>query len=277
MDRDESLLEERDLARTYDGGAYDDAWTAVKQYRRVAAYRIDNPDEGYTAIANALELPVGRVRSWVDYEKTPNVVAGLRAAREHGWLEVTYDDDTFTALNALVANVYSGGSINQQNWQPLFVLNERGFNSHVIDALELADVGYTVHDEADDDRGPVIRPGEDGAILGRVLYVLGAPLGKKSKLEEFSLPWYLDEAPRDVRELFVHCYLSNRAYPDPASASIQIIEERPRSYREELAALIRSVADGPVTVGEESVTISADASRSLGHLPEHRIAAEESE
>ncbi len=75
----------------------------------------------------------------------------------------------------------------------------------------------------------------------------------------------------------VHCYLANRAYPDPASASIQSIEERPRSYREELAALIRSVTDGPVTVGEESVAISAEASRSLGHLPEHRIAAEESE
>ncbi len=199
-DRDGSLLEERDLARTDDGGADDDAWTAVQQYRRVAAYHIDNPDEGYTAIANALKLPVGRVRSWVDYEKTPNVVAGLRAAREHGWLEVS-DGDTFSALNALVANVYSGGSIDQRNWQPLFVLTERGFNSHVIDALELADVGYTVHDEADDGRGPVIRLGEDGASLGRVLYVLGAPLEKKSELEGFSLPRYLDESPRDVQEL----------------------------------------------------------------------------
>ncbi|OVE84317.1 hypothetical protein [Natronolimnobius baerhuensis] len=260
-DRATSLVSEPDFAATYDGGAYDDAYTAVDQYRRVRTYQADNPDKGYTAISNALGLPTGRVRSWTD-GKTPNVVAGLRTARDREWLEVGYDDEQFTALNALVANVYSGGSI-LKNWQPTFVLNERGYHSHVIDALELAGVGHTVHEEADEVSGPVVRPGDDGAILGRVLHVLGAPLGKKSELEDFALPWYLEDAPVDVRELFVHSYLANRAYKDSSSDSVQIIEERPNGYREALATLIESVAGEPVRAGEASVTISADAARAL--------------
>lgn len=277
MPSDGTLVTDADFARTYDGGAYNDAWVAVQEYRRVAAYQIDHPDTGYTAISNRLEIPLGRVRSWIDYERIPNVVAGLRAARQRGWIDLAYEDDQFTALNALVANVYSGGSINSENWQPLFVLNERGFDSHCIDVLELAGVGHTAHEDADEIRGPVVRPGEDGAILGRVLHVLGTPIGKKSELEDFALPWYLEDAPVDVRETFVYCYLANRAYTDPSSESMQIIEERSQSYREELAALIQSVAGEPVTAGEKSVTISADASRSLGHLPEHRLSPDEAE
>ncbi|EMA27313.1 hypothetical protein [Halobiforma nitratireducens] len=265
MTDDDRFVTERDLAGTYDGGTYDDAYKIVQQYRRVVAYQADHPDKGYVATANALELPRGRVRSWDD-GKTPNVVEGIRRARERGWLEVGYDDEQFTALNALVANVYSGGSI-LPNWQPTFVLNERGYRSHAIDALELAGVGHTVHeDDPDDVRGPVVRPGADGAILGRVLHVLGAPLGKKSEIDDFSLPAYLEGAPDDTRETFVHSYLANRGAPDTTSDSIQIVEERPPEYRQELAALIESVAGAPVRAGEESVTISAEAARNLGSI-----------
>ncbi|SDD44644.1 hypothetical protein SAMN05192552_102340 [Natrinema hispanicum] len=42
---------------------------------------------------------------------------GLETAREYGWLEADYDDPEFTALNTLVANVFSGGSITATNYQ----------------------------------------------------------------------------------------------------------------------------------------------------------------
>ncbi|WP_265109621.1 hypothetical protein [Halosolutus halophilus] len=259
----DALLTDQDLARTYDGGVYDDAWMAVREYRDVIRYQTENPDKGYTAIANALDLPKGRVRSWTD-GKTPNVVAGIETARDRGWIDVGYEDDAFLALNALVAGIFSGGSIIRTNWIPKWTLNEQGYHSYIVDALELADVGYTTHEEADENSGPTIRPADDGAILGRVLCVLGAPIGKKSELDDITLPWYLDDAPTDVREMFVHSYIANRGYGDRESARIQIIEDRSQSYRKSLAALLEDVAGAPVTLGDRSITISADAARALG-------------
>ncbi|MFC4541072.1 hypothetical protein ACFO5R_03900 [Halosolutus amylolyticus] len=93
---------------------------------------------------------------------------------------------------------------------------------------------------------------------------MGAPIGKKSELDDITLPWYLDGAPEDVREMFAHSYIANRGYGDRESAQVQIIEDRPQSYRESLAALLEDAAGAPVTVGDRSVTISADAAWALG-------------
>lgn len=266
------LVGERDIARTYDGSRYSGdvgSWDIVEQYRRVATYRLSNPDSGYTAIASALELPKGRVRSW--YEgKTPAVVAGLETARDYGWLEIDTTDPAFEPLNTLVAGIYAAGSLNPDNWIPIFALNEHGFESAIVDALEAAGVGWQEHEEdRDGNRGPTIRPAHDGAVLGRVLHVLGVPIGKKAHLEDLSLPDYLDDAAADVRDSWVRTYLLHRGYEDRTSDSIQILEDRPRSYRRELADLIESVADAPVRAGDQSVTISAEAARALEVAPRY--------
>ncbi len=255
------FVTESDLARTYDGGAYPDATDALEQYRRVTDYASRHPNKGSAAIASALELPRSRIRTWTDDGGAPDVARGIDTARKHGWLDLSYDDRKFTALNALVANVFSGGSIAESYYRPAFALNHRGDDSHVVDALELADVDYEIVTR--DGRADEARPTTDGTVLGRVLVTLGAPVGSKTE-GRLSLPAYLDDAPEHTRETFVYCYLENRATRDEGRNTLKFREERSKAYLESLAELIKSVADGPVTVSEKNIHISLEATENLG-------------
>ncbi|ELY89090.1 hypothetical protein C483_14105 [Natrialba hulunbeirensis JCM 10989] len=118
MDWDDPVIDERDLARTYDGGAYADPWSGVLDYRAVMRYASQHPDKGSYVISNAQEIPRGRVRGWVDDSGMPDTARGIETARELGWLDATYRDDAFLALNTLVANVFSGGSIATETSAP---------------------------------------------------------------------------------------------------------------------------------------------------------------
>ncbi|ADB63899.1 hypothetical protein Htur_5011 (plasmid) [Haloterrigena turkmenica DSM 5511] len=258
---DSPLVTERALARTYDSRAYADTWDAVDDYRRVRDYAHRNPSKGSSAIASALDLPRGRIRPWLD-ESKPDAVHGLETAREYGWLDCEFGDPAFTALNTLVANVFSGGSLAEQYYQPSFALNRRGEDSHVLDALELAGVDYRVVDDRDG-RADEVRPTDAASVLGRVLSVLGAPVGPKAD-QHLSLPAYLDEAPTEVRETFAYAYLENRAIEHDGKATLTIREERNRDYLEALAGLLASVAGGGVELGERDIVISADAATALG-------------
>ncbi|ELZ05727.1 hypothetical protein [Natrialba aegyptia] len=250
----------RDLARTYDGGSYRDAWEVVEQYREATKYA-NTHDAGSSAAASALDLPRSRLRTWIDDGGKPDVVHGIDTARKHGWLECTTDDDVFTALNALVANVFAGGAIAEQYYRPSFALNHLGEDSHVIDALELAGVDCQIVDDRDG-RADEVRPTEDGTVLGRVLAVLGAPVGPKAD-QDISLPTYLVTGP-DVRETFVYAYLENRAVKHDGKDTLTVREKRNDDYLAGLAAVINDVAGGGVERGEGSITISAEAARSLG-------------
>ncbi|MFD1562770.1 hypothetical protein ACFR99_04300 [Haloarchaeobius amylolyticus] len=81
------------------------------------AYASRHPEKGSSAIALRLELPRGRIRSWLD-GSAPDAVQAIGTAREYGWIDADYGDPEFRALNALVANVFSVGSIEQTYYQP---------------------------------------------------------------------------------------------------------------------------------------------------------------
>ncbi|OLZ39860.1 hypothetical protein A6E15_02165 [Natrinema saccharevitans] len=259
---DIELVSEQDLARTYDGGDYDDTWTVVQQYRRVRTFAADNPTAGVATIAAATNTPTGRVDPWVAKDTTPRAVQALYTAHEHDWIGVTYDD--ITPLNVLVANVYAGGTIPRDKFEPEFTLRADPETASVVAALELAGVGWT-ETAAGPDTSQTVAPAQDGAVLGRVLAVLGAPVGAKTEIDNLSLPWYLEDAPESVRKRFVDSYLENRALTDPTTDSVQIMEDRPQTYLAELGDLIASVAGEPVTVGDRAVTLSASAARALGY------------
>lgn len=261
MSKSDPLPTERNLARTYDGGDYVDAWEAVEQYRRATSYAFRNNSKS-GATASALGLPRSRLRTWIDDGGAPDVVRGIETAHGYGWLECEFGDSTFTGLNALVANVFSGGSIAESFYRPSFALNHRGEDSHVIDALELVGVDYQVVDDRDE-RADEVRPTEDGTVLGRVLAALGAPVGPKAD-QHLELPAYLEDAPADVGETFVYSYLENRAIEHEGKDTLHIQEERNRDYLRSLAELIDGVADGGVELRERYIVISADAARTLG-------------
>ena len=54
------VLDERDIARTYNTPAYEDPYAAVMDYEAVMRYAADHPNEGSAAIANTLDIPRGR-------------------------------------------------------------------------------------------------------------------------------------------------------------------------------------------------------------------------
>ncbi|MFP9193930.1 hypothetical protein ACLI4Q_20205 [Natrialbaceae archaeon A-CW1-1] len=253
------FVTERDLAQTFDGGAYDDAWKVVQQYRKATQYASKH-NVGSGATANALDLPRSRIRLWIDGNGAPDVIRCINTARANGWLNVSYDDRKFTALNALVANVYSGGSIAEQFYQPSFALNRRGENSHVIDAIKLAEVAYHLIDDRDR-RADEVRPTTNATTLGRVLVALGAPVGPKAN-RDLELPNYLNDAPEAVKRLFVVCYLENRAHKH--NSIVRFREERTVDYLSSLAALIEDVSGAPVTISEKNIILSKAASEELG-------------
>ncbi len=277
MEWDQPVIDERDLARTYDGGAYADPWTVVLDYQAVMRYASHHPDNGSYAISTALDIPRSRVRPWTENKSKPDPVRGIETARDYGWLDATYQDTEFTILNTLVANIFSGGSIDAERYQPWFALNHRHRRSHVIDVLEETRLGFEFYHDDDAGRATEVRPTEDATVLGRTLAVLGAPLGSKTEIEDLTLPWYLEEAPYETREMFVLAYLANRAIHHRDKDTVHIQEERPQSYLDELAVLIEDVSKEAVTVGEQQVTISAAAARSLGLQPRYRTPATTSE
>ncbi|WP_255168496.1 hypothetical protein [Natrononativus amylolyticus] len=262
------VLDERDLARTYNTRSYADPWTAVLDYQAVMKYASEHPNKGSSAISSALEIPRGRVRGWLEGSK-PDPANAIDVARELGWLDARYLDPEFVALNTLVANVFSGGSIDKERFQPMFSLNHRQHRSHVIDALEATGLEYEFYNEDTDDRATEVRPTIHGTVLGRTLAVLGAPIGPKADLDDLTLPWYLDDAPYETREIFALAYLANRAVHHREKDTLTIREVRSKAYRDELAAFLEDVAKEPVTSGEQSITVSADAARSLGVKPRY--------
>lgn len=270
MDWDQPVIDERDLARTYDGGAYADPWTAVLDYQAVMRYASQHPNKGSSGLSSSLEIPRSRIRPWTENNSRPDPVRGIEVARDYGWLDATYHDVEFTALNVLVANIFSGGSIESDHYRPWFALNHRDQRSHVIDALEKVGIEYEFYHEDDDARATEVRPTDDATVLGRTLIVLGAPVGPKAEIDELTLPWYLEEAPYETREMFVLACLANRAIHHRDKETVHIQEKRPQSYRDELAALIEDVANEPVTSGDRIVTIPVDAARSLGLRPRYR-------
>lgn len=250
-----------DFARTY-STPEEDAWDYVKQYRDTMDYVASHPDKGSTAVGSAVGLPRGRVREWMDGAR-PDVVRGLDTVVTHGWFPDSYHSPVAKALNELVAAVYATGSIAAENYRPSFVYD--GQNGQRIEAaLNTLSAGRKVVDRAGNSRATELIPRTDATALGRVLAAAGAPVGAKVDVERLSLPAYLDDAPLSVRSSFAEVYVGSRGTKLKGKATTPVYEDRPATFRKELAALIEEITDESVTVNTNSVILSADAARALG-------------
>ena len=246
------------LARTYDAGAYADTWDVVRDYHAVLDFHARHPDRGSTAVASALDLPRGRVRSWLD-GSVPDPVRGIQRASARGWIDVAPESRRFRGLNALVAWVFSGGSIDSQWFVPRFVVDRAATRARLDRAFDAVGVEYDFIRSASAHRAAEFRPVEDGAVLGRVLAVLGAPTGAKNERSPIAVPAYLEGAPDVVRREFLQVYLGNRGQRHPGRATITFREDRPSRYLDALAALVRRTAGERASVSEKNVIVSAAA------------------
>ena len=254
------------LARTYDARSYADTWDAVRDYHAVLDYHARHPDRGSTAVASALDLPRGRVRSWLE-GSVPDPVRGIQRASEHGWIDPDLDSGTFRGLNALVAWVFSGGSIDSQWYVPRFSV-DREANRELIDrAFETLGVEYDFIRSTSAHRATEYRPVEDAAVLGRVLTVLGAPTGTKNDRSSIELPAYLEGATDLVRREFIQVYLLNRGQRPAGKGTVTFREDRPPVYLASLAELIGATTGERTTVSEKNVIVSTAGAEVIDHWP----------
>lgn len=254
------------LARLYNPPAYADAWECVEDYLRVIEYQAEHPDHGRTRVGRALDLPPGRVRGWLK-DTVPDPVRAVQIAEDLGWIDARYQDEAFRGLNGLVAWVFSGGSIRTENYVPLFAVDSSTARNLLSSFAESAGTPITLSRKGDDERAREYRPDEHASVLGRALYLLGAPVGSKNPEANLRLPSYLDDAPAQTRWEFVRAYVLNRGAENPESRVTILREERSKQYLYSLADFIEDVAGAPVSVSDWNVILSTRAVESIESGP----------
>lgn len=273
MTDDALLVSAKDLARTYDSRAYGDSWELVEDYWRVMDYAARRPELGSQALASRLDLPRSRIRPWVrdpDSEQKParpDAVRGIQTAESYGWIPTCYDTETFPALNRAVAWIFSGGSIDTTWHVPLFTIGGDATLDDLKTLLDQLGVDCSVSRDtevgSEPGRAAEYRPARDASVLGRILSLLGAPLGSKNINASIELPSYLDDAPDSIRQEFVTVYLRNRGAWHQDSRILKFREERSSSYLHSLAELIETVSGAPVQVSEYNINLSVAATRAV--------------
>lgn len=262
------VVSERELADTY---GPDDGWETVAQYRKSVELREQHPDMARAEIARRVNRPPSAVRGWLVENKTPRVITGLQTAQERGWLTADTDSEQFRALNQLVAWIFSGGGIGTDRFIPHFSVDDPLMLSALSQLLRWAQVGYRYRDPDDPERHFEVTPSEGGAVLGRVLSVLGAPRGVKAQLDELALPDYLSTTDPHLRRDFARIYLLNRARKLGAEGTDgAYIHSAPSvAYARQIQDLFNSVTTGTATLGhQDRIWVSAAAVRDLaGETP----------
>ncbi len=266
MSDDAPLVSPGDLARTYRSRAYTDPWELVEDYWRVMDYSARRPDLGSQALASRLDLPRSRIRPWVrkpDADRKPSrpdPVRAIQVAEGHDWIPAHYDGETFPALSRAVAWIFSGGSIDTEWNVPLFTVGGESELADLEALLTELGVGCAISRETEAGRAAEYRPVRDASVLGRVLSLLGAPVGTKNMDAPITLPDYLDDAPDSIRREFVAVYLRNRGQRYEEKATVHFREDRSMDDLTDLAAFMADVS------GERVHRLGRETSSSLRTL-----------
>lgn len=250
------------FVRTYAHPSYADPWDVVEDYQRVQEYHATHPNLGSSAVSTRLDLPRGRIRQWMEGSK-PDCLHGLHVAESNGWIGVDMTSTRFRGLNALLAWAFSGGSLGSEWYVPYWVTRDAQDRRLIDRAAELAGTKVDFTRSVTEGRAREVRPVENASALGRVLVVLGAPVGGKNENSNIRLPNYLTEVSDQIAREFVGIYLHNRAQTRENTDMLLFREERSPGYLESLAGLIRRLTGESVSVSEKNVIISAAAAREM--------------
>lgn len=252
MDTDSAtnvLLAEEDLLRTYpeDGNPIE----TVDQYREALELRNADPNRSRASISRAVGRPSSTLRRWLVDDSKPAVIKALETANERGWIPLHADDRAFESINPLLAWIYAGGLINPETFEPSLTINTRLQRAVAGPLLEHLNIEWrSIREERTEERTHELRPRAGGAVLGRVLYALGAPKGRKTE-QDISLPAYLDHVSPHHRRVFARVYLLHRGAPaNEDGFSLTVQEERRAQYFHELQSLFEDVTNEKVTLDD---------------------------
>ena len=130
------------------------------------------------------------------------------------------------AMNKLGAWSLTAGNITKSNMHPKFAFRSDQHQALISDIFEQLDVNYSEEQSGisfDDFLGDNLRhahPGKGGAVLGRILSVLGAPVGSHTK-GLLSLPPYLGSVSKELKQSFARIVILNR-YRKETEDGVQI-------------------------------------------------------
>jgi len=262
------------LASTYNTTADATPWALCQQYQAFLDYTAEHPNAGRVRVANNMlndgQVPPSRIRVWLD-DGMPDAMRGVQTAEGHGWLDLDWDGDTLHNLALAVTWVLSGGSIAEQTMAPYFAADpETEDLAH--DLLQALDLRLeTVRDDADG-RATEVRATENSPVFGRLLSVLGAPVGGKSPDADVTLPaWFgelLDETRRDIARLYILNRGTDRT--DRPDTPLGLREERSQAYLDELRDFFEDVTGHRPRGQAESLAFTPAATMQLNRPPEIR-------
>lgn len=254
------------LASTYD---HKKGWETVQQYREATRLRNDHPDMARAEIARRVERSPSTVRGWVAEGKTPPPVQAVETAQDRGWIDIESTSETFRVLNQLVAWVFSGGGLRQDRFVPSFSVDDQLALAALHRLLTWVDVSYRVRDYDDTDRALEVIPDDAASLLGRVLHVLGAPVGVKATHDDLSFPTYLDTVEESHRRGFARVYVLNRGNINAdGRAGTHIQGPQSTAFCQALRDLFATVTDGSATLtSQHRLWVSADAVHDLADGP----------
>lgn len=251
----ETLLTEKDLARTYENGT-EDPVTTLEQYREATQLH-NRPDTSYAEIARTIGRSASTVRFWLSKGMTPDVVKAINVAEDRNWLPLRSDDRVFKALNPLVAWVFAGGAINATSFDPTFSADRQVHWPVAAALFDMVNIRLRIVGESE------IHLRDGGTVLGRILYALGAPRGEKAN-QELSLPDYLDTVGPHHRAAFARMYLLHRGVKANTGQALKINVRRTASYRQSLRDFLADVIDPSVSLSESGeIFVPATAVRTI--------------
>ena len=150
-------------------------------YRYLQLYeQLKERDETRYELAKQItDLQRSSIHSWSQGSQ-PYVKRGIQAADELGWISPPAESNTALALTSLVAWAFARGSIRPDTYYPVFAIRSRDQRMYFEDIADELGFSYDIIRDGNPDLPAEIRPADHGVALGRVLSILGAPLGKKS-------------------------------------------------------------------------------------------------
>jgi len=237
-------VSDRRLAETYDDG-----WAVVTEYRQAHTLHETDSELAYAEIARRVGRPPGTVRAWLVDDMQPRPVQAIETARAAGWLDIEPGTEQERALIAIVAWVYAGGGIGQKRFVPTFSADDTLAVVALDQLLGTVGVEYRINERSADGAYELV-PQTGGAVFGRLLSCLGAPVGRKAELDTLALPSSVEEGDAAHRRLFARVYLFNRVVTSEARADYRIVESRTPGYLAALADLFEDLTGASVPVTE---------------------------
>lgn len=217
-------------------------WQEVDAYWRGAELAASCPDDDLDSIISLLDPAKLSDERATDSQSPASMLAEIQRIARRGWIDLPYESPAFYGLNKLVAWVLSAGYITT-DYTPYFGIRHGADYERLDCAFDRLQCQYELSGTADQPPR-CVRPAEVATALGRVLAVLGTPVGLPTK--RTTLPSYLSECPIALQEAFAYTYLNNRAqYSEPDRPSC---EERSPAFRRELGAFLVRIREDPMTV-----------------------------